>query len=998
MTQLPRAMTAPELAYIRDDGQSSELFLWCDVPPVVYSARINQTFTSLDSVIQITYDTGSGTLANVLPGMTMYIGTAAGLYDIGFARIRKTPSGTVFYIGEESEMVLADNLYLTVVDQFIIWPRHPALDSSNIEYMDDDIAYSDQHTNLNPVPCIGPRYIPVWLTGATIAVVFDASLSWILDGTTLSYVWTAPGASATSGLSTATPTIAYNAAGRYRVKCTVTSTNGKTTDAYAWVRVFTVANPPITQFDLKNCSGSWQRGGWQTQITLWAQADFSTIVERAACVLFARDFYGTTEISLSPVAGRENIVTEGWIDAESMVEDPDGASLDFTIEGPNAWLDKITGFAVGIQNQNAASDAWTNWSSLTVDESFYHLLFWQATAIPVIDVFPTGDTRISPEQSVPGEMTLWQQITYLLTNTILARAIADRYGRLFAEIDTDLLPTASRSSLPWPAGAAIPVVMTLTYADWRDQAQLTRYVVTPTSRVASSGVAQDFGVEAAAYFSLAPGHVFQLYGKSIKQDKLLLSDQITSNVLAALIVGRDNHLYDFKFDLAGNNRMVDIVPHQYVTVNIVAGDTPRGITYSAHTLIREIQLTKDDNSFLQTSWQGEDETFPKNSTNGDIPNSPSGNSTFPPVKLPALPPLPPFGSLPMPDAANVKTVAFIVAGKGVYYTKDMGDGADTKYFSMNAGIDPTLISYLYNLEISATGRLFLQAGNGNSNAVIYTAPEVGAPWTKVVNLADIYAMYVAKYGGSFDSVGLWGMGINRSVDDELMIVTNAQRNIRTENYANFSHGSSSSLTMGDGIFNLTHNHNFYGYWLQGVAQITYGSNIWTAYLAMDVPWTWAMDRTGNTTVNSAAVSSGFITQSVRGNRDGGHVLYWSQYLLGYSVDNFASLVTLSPPQLPFGYANLYQSIGADPTGQYLMMGQTLVTERSSDWGATWGAVPGLSGSYNAVWNLGDKDHWIIQGANFIKYTEDFGDTWVDQTGDLWSLVTSLFQVRCIRSF
>jgi hypothetical protein len=121
-------------------------------------------------------------------------------------------------------------------------------------------------------------------------------------------------------------------------------------------------------------------------------------------------------------------------------------------------------------------------------------------------------------------------------------------------------------------------------------------------------------------------------------------------------------------------------------------------------------------------------------------------------------------------------------------------------------------------------------------------------------------------------------------------------------------------------------------------------------------------------------------------------------LLGYSVDNFASLVTLSPPQLPFGYANLYQSIGADPTGQYLMMGQTLVTERSSDWGATWGAVPGLSGSYNAVWNLGDKDHWLIQGANFIKYTEDFGDTWVDQTGDLWSLVTSLFQVRCIRSF
>ena len=60
-----RAATSPELTKFRGDGQACKLHLAIQHPATVYSARINQTFTTLDAVAELTYDGGTGTLANV---------------------------------------------------------------------------------------------------------------------------------------------------------------------------------------------------------------------------------------------------------------------------------------------------------------------------------------------------------------------------------------------------------------------------------------------------------------------------------------------------------------------------------------------------------------------------------------------------------------------------------------------------------------------------------------------------------------------------------------------------------------------------------------------------------------------------------------------------------------------------------------------------------------------------------------------------------------------
>ena len=76
-------MTVDELAAVRSNEQSSELFLSIVQPVTVYTARVAQVFTTKDRVAQVAFDTGVGDLADVLPGMTMYVGTA----EIGRAHV-----------------------------------------------------------------------------------------------------------------------------------------------------------------------------------------------------------------------------------------------------------------------------------------------------------------------------------------------------------------------------------------------------------------------------------------------------------------------------------------------------------------------------------------------------------------------------------------------------------------------------------------------------------------------------------------------------------------------------------------------------------------------------------------------------------------------------------------------------------------------------------------------------------------------------------------------
>lgn len=1023
-------MTSPELANIRKDAQYSALYLAIHKPATVYTAVVNQAFPApdpinnifpADRVTQVTYSTGVGNLSDIIPGMTMYVGTTAGAYDVGMCRIRKAPTSTVFYIGENSELAWANGLFLTVVDSMGIWPRHIYLDNAGIPYMDFDIAYSSQHAATDPVPVLGPPAV-AWLLGASVNVSFDASASYVLNGATVSgYSWVAPGSSASSGMATATPTITYNAAGQYRVGCTIASSTGTTTTGYRRVFIFDrSANMPINQFDLTDLTGSWQKGGWQAKVTMYSQADFASIVDRAQVVIFARDFYGTSaggasEVSQGPIAGRENIIFTGWIDGESITEDPDGSSIQFTVSTADAWMAKIAGFPVGIQNTSINPLNWTQWQQLTVDDSIWHALYWQATVIPVIDVFLTGDTRISPEQSVPGEMSLWQQLTYLATNTILARGICDRYNRFFVEIDTDLTPVASRSS--------IPTVMTLTKQDWRDKATMTRYIVSPTGKIALSGVTVGGGQTPAAIFSLAPGHVFKHFGQSIKQDRLLLADQGTSNVLGGMLLGRDNKLIDFQFDLAGNNRMVDIVPRQYVAVPVAAGDTPRGFTFNGNMIVREIQMSWEsasgkESGFLQISWKGESETFPENSSNGDIPNSPAPPSV-PPVVTPPVPTVPPTITPPSQQSHAI----VVLASGGVWYTQNLGSTGTVNWFAMNSGLPDT--SHIRDIKVTASGKLYLWwddgLGSGGTptpgHSMIFFASDVGQSWTKVFDasvLGNPEGLPIFPAAGQPNAI-INSFGVVPGEDDTVVVLVVGVYTVGSSYLVYPYIGNESGFVLA-----ATHN-------IKTVA----GSQRWgDLQYTTASSWVWSHSLGGSLNLYLSLIArspvGGLVTADYNCSQawsDEGAIMCPCNYPTIAALDQGSPTATLSvltkdggfnfvQNLMPFGpyppgSGYPYHAMAHNRTGQNQLLGGSgaLALYRSSDFGVTWSATL-LAGSTTACFFMGDNqqsnptvltESFIICRVGSIYITQDLGVSFTQVTGDLLTWQPA-FSPRLIRTW
>lgn len=600
---MSRAITNGEKILVRAENQWSELFLAVINPAVVYSARINQVITDSNQMVLLVYDGGSGTLANVLPGMTLYVGSTAGAYDKGMCRIRKAPTTSVIYIGETSDIDFADDDYLTVVDEFGLWPKHPTI-AGSAAYMDVDIPYSGQHTNREPVVRMGPMVEVLQLTGATVTSQRTAEASTILGAAVGSYLWSAPGASATANLTTATPTITYNAAGTYRVSCTFT-VSGVSYTEYRTCYVWDAAHPPITDFQLSKCEGSMESGGWSFGVTLFAGADLTVIRDRALVALFARDHYSDTMQSIGPVTGFENILAIGWIAQETIYQDWKKGTVEFEIKGPSWWMDQNSEFTTGVEITSASAEpaAWTEIKDLTVDLGLWHLLHWRSTVTAIMDVYLTGNTWLAPScEGAAG--SLLSQIRSMATDMIMAEPLCNRYGQMYIEVDSQLLAVADRSG--------IPTVQTLEKVDWQGQIEYERRVVGECSMLDISGISYD-GSNPTPLFSRAPGNTFGRHGKPESLDNLLFYDQDQANALAGAIFARSNNEWPvIPIELTGNHRLFDICPLQYAQTTVEAADTIRGFSWTKRLIPRTVGFTwKPQNGYLRTLIDFEGETIPK---------------------------------------------------------------------------------------------------------------------------------------------------------------------------------------------------------------------------------------------------------------------------------------------------------------------------------------------------------------------------------------------------
>jgi hypothetical protein len=251
-------MSAPQLVAQRAANRWKTYHLAVSEPNTIFTARINQTFPNGTNGIKVlTYDGGTGTYSDVKIGMSCWIGSSAGARDIGTVRVRDDLTATTAPIGSTAGIALANNLYLTFVDDFGLWAKEPISTSDDV-LIDGSVVFGVT-SSFAPVVRVGPPALVLELTGATVAHTRPAPTIYSPQGASaLSYAWTAPGASTTANMTTSTPTITYDTAGEYYESCAVTDNYGGTTTVYRKIFV----NPPSAQFSGLDISGDIDSGGW----------------------------------------------------------------------------------------------------------------------------------------------------------------------------------------------------------------------------------------------------------------------------------------------------------------------------------------------------------------------------------------------------------------------------------------------------------------------------------------------------------------------------------------------------------------------------------------------------------------------------------------------------------------------------------------------------------------------------------------------------------------
>lgn len=975
-------LTVTELAYLRRDGQKQQLFLAFPATPIVFQARVNQTFASRDKILEVIFDSVTfGAYTDIMPGMTIWIGSTPGASNIGQVYARKAATSTVIYLGETSEIDWFNNQYITVVQDFGIWARQILTNDAGVIFMDGDVPVEDHHNYMSPFPVFGSDRV-VRLAGASVDLDFDASPSWCPGSTIAAWQFYAPGSSARSGMDTATPTITYNASGTYRVSCRVTAANGKISWGHRTIFIwsmphtsgaFDAATQPTNNFSLERAPhGSYDLGGFDFGVRMLGDGQAEQIRDRQKVILFSRDWYGDDELSIGPLAGSENIIAVGWINGESIETDPRNGTTTFDVQGPHFWMDQVSGPSLDLTNVATAPASWSQIEAMTVDKALAHYLTWRSTVSLLMDCLFTGDTRLAPAFSA-AIGSIWQQIN-LIAARILARPVCDPYGRLFVEIDPQCETQAART--------AIPDVMEITKKDRRRVA--VRRLPSPaiSSMEISSLVLTGAGGTVTTVYSMSNGHMPRRLGrKSPTRDGFLAASQAQSNDLCGLQMGKANNPYpSIRIEMGANNRAIGISPRQYITAPVDASGTPRNLGFNGRIVPRDITYQKSTRGFWMPIITGEAESFPEMAIDGDIPNSPKPPDNPPTPKPPKFPPtpFPPYWPKPPTPGSVLPGVYLLTNGFGIFYTENFGD-ASPNWLAKNDGAPSDTGSLIYMDIDKLGGILYVRATHG-----LWYGALGDAHLTQIIDAAWLREQFPLSGlipDDANNNVG--AIGINHRAAHSI-IVSAGQGAIGSMTAAIFI-GSYAHLQRKTNIRWEINNDN-----VTGRSNIDFYAGEWLAtqsgYLARGALAKYSAD---GSTINFTSVftSPYYGFWHVRaGNTP---IVYFGAIAkLQLSTDNITNLSDIVERNFVVDVLP-----ACDPTGQFVMAQRLHGSlERSTDFCATWGSTgltPGLS--ITAIACI-DADRWIVAGHYFftpiVYYTEDFGATWVAKTGDLATYIPS----------
>ena len=566
-------LSASDLALIRNtQSHYTDLYLSVFQPIAVLKCQVNGSIVK--GAMEITYDNvTAGSWQSVRIGATLLVGSSVGGRDVGKVRVKSITS-SVITVAENFHIKWANNLYLTVLDYFDLWPvfpriiQNPSDATKTIWYKDYDIPYSNQNTNLGAFLNIGPHRA-AFIENGSAPLYFSASGTTPLSGVVSDVQWTFQSGTPSTYHGTTPGDVSWGTPGHYLTRCTVSGSAGWVETGYRYVSVYDKpdqgTNVPVLKWEMTGLQGARAEGGYTASITVFENV---VVEEGSIVVLFADEWYDGNHQSLggnAPNASKIKFV--GYVMDDSIRYDYKSSSVSFEIGSITQVMKELEGFAIGL-NSTASPIDWYELQDMNGKKAVYHYWKWQSNVISLADIqFIGEDFPIQYFDS--GRESLFDAVDNFLRSTYRASAVSDRQGKIYLETDAWVQPNATGTFSP---------LFDLSKYDWNGTPNITEQRYPQLSYLEYGGIAYS-GVTTGTFSPLlseAPGSAPAYRGNSQKRSGFALGGQSQLNQL----VGNEFFHANFQFptigfDMRGNWSNLDIAPQEAVQVNVAAGDTVR---------------------------------------------------------------------------------------------------------------------------------------------------------------------------------------------------------------------------------------------------------------------------------------------------------------------------------------------------------------------------------------------------------------------------------------
>lgn len=589
------ALTGNELETLRRQPKISELSMSVFQPRSIMKCLVNDSGIT-DGARTITYDTVSlGGYSSVEAGMTLLIGTSAGDDDIGRVRIRSATSSQ--FIVAENSIAWANNLFLTVLRYWEVWPIYPRIisdpaDAENvIFYKDYDIAYTDQNSKFGAFVCAGPhRAAYIDESTGKARVYWSSEDTDPIKGTISSYEWAFEGGIPTGSTSATPGYVEYSTPGHYVTRLKVTTSLGVTDTTYRYVSIYNKpgygSSIPPQKWILQEMSGSRGEGGYSLSIRLYENLD--SIKDGSVIVLYGDDYYGGTLASLGGDAlGNSNIFFVGYVLKNSIHYNYAYSYVDFRVGSITEQMKICEGFSVSVEDKPSPA-TWFEVENMSIDRAMYHYLKWHSTVLSVADFIYTGNGSQRHQYYDSDRESLFDAIDNFLRSAVVGQITSNRQGRIYGEVNAEAVPNATGTFTP---------IMTLDKRDWMNEPSITENLSPTVSYLEMGGIAYGSVTGTTNYGALlacAPGDAPLYRGKATRQSGLVLDSQSQLNILVGNVLANRNTRYPvIDVPMAGSYKNMDIAPQEAVRVVINPEDTVRGISIDAPYITQGVSYTYD---------------------------------------------------------------------------------------------------------------------------------------------------------------------------------------------------------------------------------------------------------------------------------------------------------------------------------------------------------------------------------------------------------------------